>query len=608
MESATTLLEGCVSTASQCGICTKKEQLKIGFLVISFILGTVDMVTDWINWNQWRSVGGYDQHYFVYIFITAFLCAAGVGTVLWLIEVILMIHRFWKFIRERLRRSKTAVIGYNSLSDRLGMTVKFLVGLLEDLPVVVLLYYSAVIPFCGVPASRERSSPTTIATVVSAMLNSMWTMFILYWELCGCNKKFSDARCCCTVIRPVYELPTFMSICYCGWCGCVTTSNCGCFCLGQCQGKQRNYSKAKLKTSRESGGSLKKCLRNTFYVGKILVLGVVFVVFMAIFVLSAMTLSFVNVKPILEKSLVTVGELRREIQADVIGPGLDSRTDSAMFVTLVYELPNLYHVGLYDNRNINIANSASVHQIQNRLYIGQFEELEHLKEESLTKAIPCTKVFPFLDKIDQKLFQWNNLQQVNITDFLNCKLIFRLMYYPTNNNWNPFINFVHTFYNYITVEWGIYIEHSETCPTGFQPLPASSLLTDTVKQDIVNYTCNLPCNNATDICRKATNRKFEENQFRTSLVRMIGTPKLYLTINNQQFPDSCTFRTKFEFSMKFCDKLWADIQPVKVPDFVQKSYPQFITIPMTYEKTKSPYVLPESKCNKLWVEGQKIGF
>ena len=395
MESATTFLDGCVSTVSQCGICTKKEQLKIGILTISFILGTVDMVTDWINWNQWRSVGGFDQHYFVYIFSTAFLCATAAGTFLWTIEVFLMIHRSWKFIQGSLRRSKTPVIGstqepqHGSLSDRLGMTVKFLVGLLEDLPVVLLLYYSAVIPFCRVPASRERSSPTTIATVVSAMFNSVWTMFILYWELCGCNKKLPNARCCCTVIRTIYESEAWMSICYCGWCGCATTSNCGCICLSQCQGKQHNYSLAKPETSRERAGSLKMCTRVTLCIGKILLLSIVCVIFLAIFVLSAMTLSFVNMNPILEKSVVEVGELTREIQADVIGPGLDARPDAAMFVTLVYELPNWYHVSLYDNRNVNIANSASVYQIQNRLYIGQFSELEHLKDGTLTKAIPA---------------------------------------------------------------------------------------------------------------------------------------------------------------------------------------------------------------------------
>ena len=192
-------MDSCASIFSQCGMCTKKEQLRIAVLIISFILGTVDMVTDWINYIQWKSVGGYDQHYFVYIFTTTFLCAASVGTVLWMIEVIIMIHRSWKFIQRHQNQSNTKVRRnvqeplHSSFLDRLEMAVRLLIGLLEDLPVVILLYYSAVIVFCGVPASRERSSPTTIATVVSSMLNSMWTMFMLYWELCGCNKRLSNA-------------------------------------------------------------------------------------------------------------------------------------------------------------------------------------------------------------------------------------------------------------------------------------------------------------------------------------------------------------------------------------------------------------------------------
>ena len=107
MESATTILDSCASTFSQCGMCTKKEQLRIGVLIISFILGTVDMVTDWINYIQWSSVGGYDQYYFAFIFQTTFLCAAVAGSILWAIEVLLMIHRSRVFLQRRLERSKT---------------------------------------------------------------------------------------------------------------------------------------------------------------------------------------------------------------------------------------------------------------------------------------------------------------------------------------------------------------------------------------------------------------------------------------------------------------------------------------------------------------------
>ena len=213
-----------------------------------------------------------------------------------------------------------------------------------------------------------------------------------------------------------------------------------------------------------------------------------------------------------------MGPLTKSIQADKIGPGLDSRTDAAMFINMVYELPNWYHVGLYDNRNINIANSASVYQIQNRLYIGQFQELEHLKDGSLTKAILCARIFPFMEKMDELLFQWNNSKKLNTTDFSKCKLIFNLRYHPTNNNWNPFLNLLHKFFNYITVEWGIYVEDSKICPGGFLPLPASLLLTVAVKQDTVNYTCSSTCINATNICREAKYGKFVESDSQNSSI------------------------------------------------------------------------------------------
>ena len=87
METAAAILDSCDNVFSQCDMPTKKELLKISFLITSFILGTVDLITDWINWKQWSSVGGYDQHYLMHIFQTTFLCAAVVGTILWIIRL-----------------------------------------------------------------------------------------------------------------------------------------------------------------------------------------------------------------------------------------------------------------------------------------------------------------------------------------------------------------------------------------------------------------------------------------------------------------------------------------------------------------------------------------
>ena len=333
--------------------------------------------------------------------------------------------------------------------------------------------------------------------------------------------------------------------------------------------------------------------------------GLIFFPFPPIFFLSAMTLSHAYNTPVLDRSVIIQWEGTRAVIADKIGPGLDSRTDKAMFVTMVYELPNWFHVGLYDNRNVNIANSASVYQIQNRLYIGQFNELENLKDGTLTKAIPCNRVFPYLDKIDESLFQWNFSQILNFTDFSSCKLIFRIRYHPTNNDWNPFINFVHKFFKYITVDWGIYIKDKELCPMGFRRLPVSSLLTDTVKQDIANYTCSPSCINAADICRNATYGQFEEGDIKIP-IPMTTEPEFYLTINDQETVDFCHFRSIFEYTTTFCEKFWADFQRVKVPDFVKHLYPEFLTIPMTYKKTDNSYPSLESKCSQIWAEGEKL--
>ena len=606
MDMATVILAGGASMFSRCELCIKQELLKMLILIVSFIFGTVDLVTDWINFIQWSSVGGYDQYNFVSIFQTTFLFAAFAGTILWTIEVALLVVRSRECIQRYRERYIVGIRrGERNVYKWLGLTVRLSIGLMEDLPVVILLYNSVAMPLCGIPAKRESSSPTTIATVVSAMLNSMWTVFVLCWDLFGCYNIMSNAQCWCNTIRSEIEPQTSMFVWFCGCCGCAAISVCRCLCLRRNQTGPPSGSSAPRRCA-PIGIIIKICkriLKGIFFL-------IILVIFGGIFLLSTMTLSLAYNRPTLDRAMVVMGPSSTAIKADKFGPGLDARPDAAMFATMVYELPNWYHVGLYDNRDVNIANSASVYQIQNRLYIGQFNELEHLKDGTLTKAIPCNRVFPFLDKIDGSLFRWNNSQKINMKDFSNCKLMFRLRYYPTNNHWNPFDELVQPVTKFITIELGFHVKDHETCPTGFQPLPVSSLLTDTVKQDIVNYTCSPSCINATDICRNATYGRFEESPFeRRSSSGLVSRPQFYLTINDQQFTDSCIFETTFLYTTEFCDKVWADGPAIKVPDFVEGSYTQFLTMPMTYKETGNiPYRFLDSKCSKLWAEGEKLWF
>ena len=94
-----------------------------------------------------------------------------------------------------------------------------------------------------------------------------------------------------------------------------------------------------------------------------------------------------------------------------------------MFIFIEME-PNFLQVVLYDDEGNDKFTSASANQIINRLYIGQFEELSHLKEETLTKAVPCSRIFSFMDKVDETLFLWNISTPPSDADFSHCKLIF----------------------------------------------------------------------------------------------------------------------------------------------------------------------------------------
>ena len=71
---------------------------------------------------------------------------------------------------------------------RLAVLLLILTGFFEDFPVVIATFYTAVSPACGTPARQEVGSVLTMTTIISAMMNSLWTMIILFCELCGCQK------------------------------------------------------------------------------------------------------------------------------------------------------------------------------------------------------------------------------------------------------------------------------------------------------------------------------------------------------------------------------------------------------------------------------------
>ena len=83
------------NTITCCEPCIKNVRCRKVFLIITFILVTFDLVTDWINWNQWSEVGGYSAHQAIYIYTTTFLLAASFGTALWTIEIITIVIKLF---------------------------------------------------------------------------------------------------------------------------------------------------------------------------------------------------------------------------------------------------------------------------------------------------------------------------------------------------------------------------------------------------------------------------------------------------------------------------------------------------------------------------------
>ena len=456
--------------------------------------------------------------------------------------------------------------------SRLAILILILTGLFEDFPVVIVMFYTAVTRICGAPARQEVGSGLTMATIISSMLNSLWTMIILFCELCGCQKLFQNISSCCCQRKSASPKHKFKNLC-----------RMSCF-------------------SKPS----KNCCKNTLKTfGKVLLFGFILLLFTCNFSVGLLTIAHITGTIPLEPVGVKIPFiLNHFVVADGVGPGLDVKRDEAMFILIEMKIPQPYQVILFDNEFVITARSSSTNQIMNRVYIGQLQELSHLKEGTLTKAVPCSRMFSFVDKVDETLFTWNGSMPSRSTDFSDCKLIFTFRYFPTNNDWNPFKELFHTWFSDIRIEWGIHINDNNICPSGVRQRGIKEVLTKEVENDIITYTCSSACGKDTNICTNAHHTRLRP--FYGSNFGQVFIPShLYFTINDMEVPDTCSFISTFEYSSKFCDISWADMETIEVPTEIQYGYPQFITIPELHKRDEEQSAtVPRYFCDQLWNNSQ----
>ena len=737
---------------SCCEPCVRKRRWKQIFTVVTFMLMTFDLVTDWLNWIQWLGVGGYDQYYFVSIFERLFLCIAAVGTGLWIIEVFVIVkkwiniyheppHRipssiyhtnFHEFlpepdinyslfdlepktanddkplsepeirddkppsqsevinddkpsemeVRNEKARSETEddktpseqginnndssaqevrnddkplfepdgsnddklsseldinnddkfssgpevrndsktpsepnvtkddkpksdpVVRYHdkTLSERdvrnddkpppetdnrnrnyfesgrnddereekpkdrrainrLGILAHIIVGLLEDFPVVLAVNHLKAMPMCGIPAKQNAGSSLTLATIISSMLSSFWTMISLFCEMWSCPE---GGFCCVGTKKHKKEKPLD-----------VETTD-----------RNHRQNTARLCLKRPFKVRMKKIFLKA---GKIIVSILVFLIFSTIFLLGFLTIC--HVKELIKISIkIRPFVLVPHVLTVQYGPGRDARPDQAMFIYLQYKLPKWHYITLNDSK---LTKNVPFRRVVNRIYIGQFQELSHLKDGTLIKGIPCRRAMPFLPKIDKHTFYWENHPESE-EEYANCKIIFTLRYFPTNNDWQPFEEiFVHHYFKFITVEYGFHINNKKTCPTWFNPQSSSFLLSQQVQEDLMNYTCNSNCSEVSDICRNL--KSWNSDLSQGISYHLVEKPSL--VIHDLETPDTCEFDVTFEYSHRFCEKSWGEVEAVTVPEKIKDVYPQFITVPAWYDGSRN---LMQRNCTELW--------
>ena len=285
----------------------------------------------------------------------------------------------------------------NRTLNRLSILVLILAGILEDFPNVIVVYHTSVMPLCGSTTKQNIGSGVTVANIISSMLNSLWTMICLFFELCKCTKR-----------DPKNKQELHINL----------------------EDTDRNNSEQSRKIQiPKSRGCFQKpsktCAKEACKItGKIIVCMVIFITFSATFGFGFMTLS--HVLGFIDLTFTYAGPLNlsTHVITSYYGPGLDAKPDEAMFIYLHYKLPDWHYITLNDSRHTK---SASFRHIINRLYLGQFDELSHLRDGTLIKVIPCSRAMPFLQNPEEQM------------DHVNCKIIFTLRYFPINLTGNRFI-------------------------------------------------------------------------------------------------------------------------------------------------------------------------
>ena len=340
--------------------------------------------------------------------------------------------------------------------------------------------------------------------------------------------------------------------------------------------------------------SCRKTLANT---GKLLLCGFIFLLFGGNFSVGLMALGHIAGSISFVPSGSYPVSLSHSVPTGIVGPGLDAKPDGAMFVYLRMKLPDHHWVTIYDKNNNSIARSMQTNQLLNRLYIGQFKELSHLKDGTLVKAIPCSRIIPMKKKIDASTFIWFPPPKDNV-DFSKCKIILR-MKYETDKKWNYFKKLHHDVLKSLKLDWGINIKNINVCPFGVKPLDIDEFLTDQVQNDIVKYQCSSACGNDADICDYMEYGKFHVKQ--PANKRGVSLAGLFLVVNDLRTVDSCFLPTEFKPSFEFCDESWADVEPVDVPTKILNTYPQFITLPTFYQWNDGYMAaVPQYYCDLLW--------
>ena len=275
-----------------------------------------------------------------------------------------------------------------------------LIGTLEDLPVVVASYHLAVTPVCAAPAKKYLKSAAGIAALTASVVNSSWKLLVLHFRT-TCewfSRKEIDRKLLEKLLNLLLfvlfflffglvdqtlthlSVPRYLLF---GFYGFILVA----MAIKSC----KNLTEAK------------DCISNEVIIWlKAMIQQVTISVYCLVLFSTIVTFTATAILIIVDK----ISWESKSVYTGPLGPGWDAKADGAMFVYQTTELQNsMFEIEFFieEKGNLVQVNKSLFNTINNRIYLGKFEDFMGNHPDPYLRALPCDSALPYLNNVSASI-------------------------------------------------------------------------------------------------------------------------------------------------------------------------------------------------------------